>query len=195
MGPSEGSTDKIVNIVWTNDPPVASLVCPGGVIMVNEGASVTLNGSGSTDSDGSIANYTWGQVSGLPNLDISSLTAPSITFNAPHLGYHQLGSLSLRLTVTDNNDASSSTECGVFIRDVTAPAISVPADIIAEATSSSGAAVDYNAYAMDAVDDNAPYTLACLPPSGSVFAIAAAPANDRTTAVACAATDSAGNAA
>src|SRR4249919_2014290 len=194
-GSLQGSTDKIVNILWTNDPPVASLVCPNGVFVVNEGGPVTLDGSGSSDSDGTIASYLWEQVSGVPNLDLTGQAASTLAFNAPHLGYGQLGSLSLRLIVTDNNGASSSTECGVFIKDVTAPGISTPGDLIAEADSALGATVGYSAYAQDAVDDSAPYLLTCAPPSGSVFALAAAPANAKTTAVACAATDSAGNTA
>jgi hypothetical protein len=194
-GSLQGSTDKIVNILWTNDPPVASLVCPNGVFVVDEGAPVALNGSGSSDSDGTIMSYVWEQVSGVPNLDLAGQSASTLAFNAPHLGYGQLGSLSLRLTVTDNNTASSSTECGVFIKDVSAPGISTPGDITAEADSTFGATVGYSAYAQDAVDDSAPYLLTCAPPAGSVFPLAAAPANDKTTAVACAATDSAGNTA
>lgn len=187
-GSLSASTDKIANIVWTNDPPVASLACPTGVLVVDEGDPVTLDGSGSSDSDGTIAAYAWDQVAGLPNLGIGAAVTPSISFNAPHLGYNQLGGVTLRLTVTDNTGASSSAECGVFINDVTPPVISVPADISAEAQGPSGATQSYVATSMDAVDDAFPQPLACTPASGSVFALG-------QTTVDCAATDSAGNTA
>ena len=185
-GSLSASTDKIANIVWTNDPPVASLVCPGGVLVVNEGDLVTLDGTGSSDSDGAIATYAWDQVAGLPNLGIGALATPSISFNAPQLGYNQLGGVTLRLTVTDNTGASSSAECGVFINDVTPPVISVPGDISAEAQGPTGATQSYVTTAMDAVDDNGPRPLACIPPSGSVFPLG-------PTTVNCTATDSAHN--
>jgi hypothetical protein len=187
-GTLSGSTDKIANIVWTNDPPVAALVCPGGLLTVDEGDPVTLDGSGSSDSDGAIAGYAWDQVAGLPNLGIGALTTPSISFNAPQLGYNQLGGITLRLTVSDNTGASSSTECGVFINDVTPPVLDVPADSTIEAQNASGTAHSYTATAMDAVDDETPRPLACTPVSGSVFALG-------TTTVHCSTSDSAGNSA
>jgi len=182
------STDKIANIVWSNDPPVAALACPGGVFVVDEGDPVTLDGSGSSDSDGTIASYAWDQIAGLPNLGVGALVTPSISFNAPHLGYNQLGGLTLRLTVTDDIGASSSAECGVFINDVTPPVLTVPADITAEAQGPSGATQAYVATAMDAVDDASPQPLACAPASGSLFALG-------LTTVNCAAMDSASNSA
>ena len=132
-GSLTGSTNQLVNIVWSNDPPVASLVCPGGMFVVNEGGPVSLDGSGSIDSDGTIVRYEWSQNAGLPNLGIAALTTPSISFNAPSLGYNQLGSISLKLTVTDNIGAKSDTVCSVWIKDVTPPVISVPAHQTVEA--------------------------------------------------------------
>jgi hypothetical protein len=193
-GSLSGSIDRIVNVVWTNDPPVASLVCPGGVLVVDEGDPVTLDGSG-TDSDGTIASYAWSQDEGLPYIGVGTLTTPSISFNAPQLGYHQLGGFILTLTVTDDTGAQDSAECGVYINDVTAPAIDLPDDITAEADSGDGAVVTYVVLAQDAVDDETPYPLACVPASGSLFALAALPGNALTTPVVCNAVDSAGNAA
>ena len=65
--------------------------------------------------------------------------------------------------------------------------IVVPADITAEATSAAGAAVSYSATAQDAVEDLLPVPLACVPPSGSTFAL------DAIVPVTCAASDAAGN--
>lgn len=195
-GNLSGSDDEIVNVVWTNDPPVAALACPaGGIFVVDEGDSVTLDGTGSSDSDGSIASYAWSQDEGLPTIGIGSLTSPSISFDAPQLGYQQLGGFRVLLTVTDNVGAQDTADCGVYINDITPPSIQVPADITAEAASSAGTSVDYDAFAQDAVDDELPYALACVPPSGSVFPLAALPGNALTTQVVCNASDSAGNAA
>ncbi|WP_181952603.1 PxKF domain-containing protein [Vulcaniibacterium gelatinicum] len=194
-GSLSASANRIVNILWSNDPPVASLVCPGGLIEADEGALVTLDGSGSSDPDGTIASYTWDQYAGLPNLGLGAHATPTIAFSAPALGYQQTGALQVRLTVTDDQGASASAECGLFVHDVTPPLITVPGDLTVEADSAAGAAVSYAVTAQDAVDDEFPYPLACTPPSGSVFPLAAAPAKALATPVACAATDSAGNTA
>lgn len=195
-GNLSGSDEEIVNVVWTNDPPVAALTCPaGGIFVVDEGQSVSLDGSGSTDSDGTIASYAWSQDEGLPTIGIGALTSPSISFDAPSLGYQQLGGFRVLLTVTDNLGAQDTADCGVYINDITPPAIEVPVDITAEAGSSAGTSVSYQAFAQDAVDDELPYALACVPPSGSVFPLAALPGNALTTQVVCNASDSAGNAA
>ena len=62
--------------------------------------------------------------------------------------------------------------------------ITVPDDIIVEATSPAGAVVTFNATAEDAVDGSVDVT--CAPPSGSTFPIG-------TTHIACTATDGSGN--
>jgi nidogen-like/HYR domain-containing protein/carboxypeptidase family protein len=64
------------------------------------------------------------------------------------------------------------------------PTLSLPAEITAEATSATGAAVAYTATATDAVDPSP--TVTCSPASGSMFAFG-------TTAVDCTATDASGN--
>lgn len=195
-GTLTGTTDKIVNVLWANDAPVARLACPAsGIIDVNEGASVTLDGSASSDSDGTIASYAWQQALGLPNLGISGLTTPTITFVAPHLGYNQLGGTGITLTVTDNLGAQNAAACNLFIHDVTPPALSLPSDITQEATSAAGATVSYTALAQDAVDDATPRDATCTPASGTTFGLAAAPTKAKTTTVTCSAQDSAGNVA
>ena len=66
----------------------------------------------------------------------------------------------------------------------TAPTLSLPSDITAEATSAAGATVSYSASSVDA-EDNPDPTPSCSPASGSTFPIA-------TTTVNCLATDSGG---
>jgi hypothetical protein len=180
------TTTVNVNVAWTNDPPVAQLSCP---LEVNEGQPVTLDGSGSTDSDDGIASYRWLQKSGLPTvLDVDTWTGATATFNAPALGYHQTGEIGFTLFVTDNSGVEASKDCDLFIHDVTAPIVST-FDVTADADSSAGA--DAVAFvpapaAFDAVDGDLGYKLLCVPPSGSAFAMG-------DTDVTCGTTDSAGN--
>ena len=70
--------------------------------------------------------------------------------------------------------------------DTTLPVVTVPADIVTDATGPVGAHVTYAASASDAVDPSP--TLVCAPASGGTFPIG-------TTTVTCTATDAAGNSA
>lgn len=197
-GTLSNTADAYVNVVWQNDGPIAALACPpSGGFEVDEGQSVTLDGSGSTDSDDGIASYAWQQLEGLPEVpDVATWTAPSVTFAAPPLGFQESGLIPFQLTVTDHQGAKSTATCSVFVHDVTRPQIAVPADIVAEASSAAGAYVgaadDYVVSAADAVDGPLPPVntseyFVCEPPPGALFAL------DRVTPVLCSATDSAGN--
>ena len=79
---------------------------------------------------------------------------------------------------------TSSTDASSVTFDKTGPVVTVPSDNTAEATGSSGAVVSFTSSALDALDG--PITSACLPVSGSTFALG-------DTTVTCSATDSAGN--
>lgn len=121
-----------------------------------------------------------------------AVTAP-VTLNAASVGAYS-GS------VTYQSDGQRVGGNGVFsdtdtipvtanvitcaVPDTTAPELSVPANITAEATSAAGAAVSYSASAVDDVDGSVP--IDCSPASGSTFALGA-------TTVNCSATDAAGN--
>ena len=185
-GTLSNSTDKIVTIHWVNDPPIASLQCPASV---NEGEPVMLDGSLSSDNDGDgIASYAWVQTQAAPVADLSGCLSSSSTcsFTAPQLG-PQYNTMSFRLTVTDNGGLSNAAECSVIVLDVTPPAITVPADITAEATSASGAIVDFSVSATDLVDGSV--LVSCsTPTSGNMFALG-------DTTVTCSASDKAGNTA
>jgi hypothetical protein len=72
------------------------------------------------------------------------------------------------------------------VQDTVPPVLAVPADVTVTATSASGATVDFEVSALDAVDGVVP--VVCEPPSGSVFPLGA-------TSVDCSAHDAAGNSA
>ncbi|MFE4467796.1 PKD domain-containing protein [Leifsonia sp. NPDC056824] len=84
-----------------NQPPVASFTKTTSQLTVN------VDGSASTDSDGTIASYSWNFGDG------SVVTGPT----ASHT-YLQGGSYNVSLTVTDNQGATNTTSQGV---SVTAP--------------------------------------------------------------------------
>jgi len=63
----------------------------------------------------------------------------------------------------------------VTVVDTTGPSVSVPANIIAEATSASGAVVTFSVSATDLVDG--PTVVTCTPASGATFAFGTTPVN------------------
>ena len=96
-----------------------------------------------------------------------------------------LGSQTATCNYTDAGGLSASASATYSIVDTTPPAVTVPKDVTAEATSASGAAVTYTgASALDAVDGTIVPT--CTPASGSTFKLGA-------TTVTCEARDKAGN--
>ena len=116
----------------------------------------------------------------------ADLVDPSPSFGcAPASGStFPLGTTTVSCSGTDNSGNTTTDTFDVNVVDTTAPDLTVPADITAEATSAAGAVVTYAASATDAVDP-AP-VVTCTPASGSTFATG-------TTAVSCSATDATGN--
>ena len=100
----------IVNVCWQNQPPVSDAgvdqAVAGGVI-------VTLNGTGSTDTDDGISSYRWNQTSGTP-VTLSDPTAVSPAFTAPAAGTDG-EVLSFTLTVTDTGGLQHADACTVTV--------------------------------------------------------------------------------
>ncbi|NUS61397.1 MAG: HYR domain-containing protein, partial [Lysobacter sp.] len=179
-------TSVVVNVLFANDSPFASLHCPA---VVQEGDSVTLDGSASSDYEDDANNtalkYKWSQLSGPPNIDVGNETGASVTFNAPVLSTGEVGNIEFELTVTDSGNLSTTATCGIFIEDVTAPVFSGDEDRTEEATGPGGANVFYDGLAaIDNVEGDVSDAIVCVPPSGTLFAIGPA------TSVACAVEDS-----
>lgn len=101
----------------------------------------------------------------------------------PGPGTFALGTTAVNVSATDAAGNSSSTSFNVTVQDTTAPALTVPADQVVEATSAAGAVALFSASATDAVGvASLTYSAA----SGSTFALG-------TTTVTVTATDAAGN--
>jgi streptogramin lyase len=115
---------------------------------------------------------------------IAGQTASTYTPSAADLG-HQLA-CSQTGTYTLFPVTESATSVPVLVRDVSAPVLSLPSTITADATSPAGAVVSFTASASDDVDSGP--TVSCSPASGATFPIG-------TTNVACSSTDAAGNTA
>lgn len=94
------------------------------------------------------------------------------------------GSTAVECSATDSSGNTTQGRFVVTVRDTVAPVLQLPGDIIAPATSRTGAEVAFNVTATDAVDGNV--TATCTPRSGSVF-------GNGTSTITCTATDGAGN--
>jgi sugar lactone lactonase YvrE len=94
----------------------------------------------------------------------------------------QIGQTTVSCTATDAAGNSSTVEFDVIL-STEPPVVTVPANIVAEATGSGGATVAFTASATDAVDGALPVT--CTPASNGLFPLG-------PTSVSCTATNSAG---
>lgn len=95
----------------TNQKPTANA---GQDQTVNEQTQVTLEGAG-TDSDGSIANYNWVQLSG-NSVELTGHDSANLVFNSPVAKTEAL--LEFELTVTDNDGATAKDTVQVTVSPV-----------------------------------------------------------------------------
>lgn len=92
----EGAVDMDTVVITVSEVPnVPPIANAGGDQFVTEGESVTLDGSGSSDSDGNIVSYEWSESSTVLG------TGETLDLNLS-VGVHTID-----LTVTDNGGASS----------------------------------------------------------------------------------------
>ena len=103
-----------------NAPPVGNA---GVDQTVNEGMLVQLDGSSSTDSDGTIVSHLWSQTAGPPvTLDDATLVSPS--FTAPMVSADT--PLSFELQVTDDQGAMGTDTVVITVQDATAADVTPP---------------------------------------------------------------------
>ncbi|HEV7572046.1 MAG TPA: HYR domain-containing protein [Thermoanaerobaculia bacterium] len=146
-------------------------------VTVSNGPVLTLPApitAEATSSAGAAVSYA---VTATDNATIVCTPASGSTF--------ALGTTTVNCTATAST-GSTSGSFTVTVVDTTPPALSLPANITAEATGPSGAAVTYSATANDLVDGSRPVT--CDHASGSTFPLG-------TTTVQCTATDTHNNTA
>jgi hypothetical protein len=112
-GGLEASDTCNVNVTWQNQPPTAD---PGADQTANEGTTVTLDGSASSDPDDGVASYQWTQTGSGPSVTLSDPTAAEGTFMAPSVGPNG-AALTFELTVRDVGGLQDSQTITVDVFD------------------------------------------------------------------------------
>ena len=168
--------------VRTNSQPAITCPAPVSIEATSaSGASYTAESTVS-DPDGDTVDVRWLVDGTLEETDSVPGGGP-LTVDFTHT--YSIGSHSLVIEARDGITAVRTCNTTVTVTDGF-PIVTVPADMIVEATSAAGATVVYNPTptATDVVDGTLPVT--CTPPDGSVFALGG------PHTVSCSATDSAG---
>jgi len=129
-----------IDVLPPNIDPVANA---GADETVDEGTTVTLDGSGSSDQDGILQQYTWTQLN-TPTVTLQEIPggpgmpSTSVSFVAPDVNQDTV--LTFRLEVTDDRGGISSDEVAITVRDPSVssdtmpPVVTPPANITTEAT-------------------------------------------------------------
>jgi len=109
------------NVTVTINPVNAIPVANAGIDQTtNEQTTVTLDGTGSSDSDGTIASYAWTQTAGT-TVTLSGANTATATFTTPVvLIAAGPQTLTFQLTVTDNEGATASDTITVTVNPVNA---------------------------------------------------------------------------
>jgi hypothetical protein len=129
-----GDTIGMFQGVALNNPPIAdagpdqTAECTS-----SSGASVTLDGTGSSDPDGDPLDYSWNGAFGTESGPTPTVTLP-------------LGVNGVTLTVDDGNGATDSDDVEVNVVDTTAPTVDAGPDVTLEASSPDGAPYDVSAH-------------------------------------------------
>jgi hypothetical protein len=156
-------------------PPAVST---GGPYACECGNTIVLDGTGSTDPNGTIASYGW------------SFNTPTVIDqigSKPLYACTNVGADNIWLTVTDNDGLAVIASDVVKVTDTTPPVLHLPANISATADAQCGGAnVSYTATAVDLC--SGPVPISCSMASGARFGLG-------TTTVQCSATDPHGNTA
>lgn len=90
------------------------------------GDSVTLSGTQSSDSDGSIASYVWAQTAGTPTVTLENADTATASFTAPDVTADS--DLTFQLTVTDNEGATATATVVVTVNLDDPPVAIAPDD-------------------------------------------------------------------
>ena len=97
-----------------NNPPVADA---GATQTVNDRATVYLNGQGSYDPDGTIASFSWIQVSG-KKVKLKNATGATPEFNVNNIPSGTTDVASFELTVTDNDGGTASNQVVIYMQSM-----------------------------------------------------------------------------
>ena len=117
---SEGTADWTVDYTTTAPPPgnIAPSANAGGNQSVAAGATVVLNGTGSTDVDGTIVSYAWARIAG-PAVTLNGANTSIANFAAPTGS--ALVTFTFRLTVADDDGATNTADVSIFVQAFVPP--------------------------------------------------------------------------
>lgn len=150
------ATDSVTISVMTGDSNYKPVANAGSDQAVTGGSTVYLDGSASSDSDGSIASYAWTQTGGT-SVSLTNSNTATPTFTAPN----NTDTLTFKLTVTDDKGATATDYVQVFVTGATA--YSDPTDttttgitITVPTIDTSGGADNIQMYASVVIQDGTP---------------------------------------
>ena len=177
--------DRLTDDIWISGPedsipPVSTAltnVAPNPAGWNNSNVTVTLNAA--DDAGGSGVQQIVYAASGAQTIASTAVNGATVSFPITAEGV-----TTISYFARDKAGNTQAAHTLVLKIDKTPPSLTVPSGISADAPTSSGVAVSYEASASDALDPSP--TLSCSPASGSTFAIGA-------TQVSCTATDGADN--
>jgi hypothetical protein len=138
-------------------------------------ANMTVEATGPS---GAVVNFT---VSASDNYDPS----PPVTCDPPSGSTFPLGITTVKCSAQDTSGNIGTNSFTITVLDTTAPVVTVPANMIVEATGPGGRVVSFSTSATDTVAPLNP-AVTCVAPSGSTFPLGVNTVN-------CSATDTAGN--
>ena len=104
-------TDTVSVFIYRENSPPNADAGDGGDFAV--GSSVTLDGTKSTDSDGSITSYSWTQTEGDDSVTLTDAGVGKVSFTAPSTGSTQ--TFGFRLTVEDDDGASDTDTVSIVV--------------------------------------------------------------------------------
>jgi 5-hydroxyisourate hydrolase-like protein (transthyretin family) len=105
---SDSATSSSTTLTVIEPPNQEPTADAGSDQTVNEGDTVSLDGSGSSDPDGTVESYSWTQTAGT-SVTLSDASSATPSFTAPDVGADG-ETLTLELTVTDNDGATSTAD-------------------------------------------------------------------------------------
>ena len=117
-GASSSATTNVL-VKHVNIPPTA-IITPANQTVNENTTNVVLDGSASSDKDGTITSYSWTQTSG-PSVSLTGGNTSKATFTAPSVAKDT--ALTFKLVVTDNDNATSSTTSNVLVKNVNIPPV------------------------------------------------------------------------
>jgi hypothetical protein len=116
--PNGASGTGSVDVVVANVDHAPTAIA-GNNLTVNEGSSVTLNGSASSDPDSDPLTYSWVQVSG-PAVTLTSADTAFPQFTAPYVS-NTGATLQFQLTVNDGFGGSNTATTTVTVNNINNP--------------------------------------------------------------------------